>query len=135
MQLLNGLGFNRLESALEAANLRQGVISNNIANEDTPYYKRSSVSFESLLQGELNGGMPALQGKRTDSRHFVIGPQTGIPEPKVLTDESTIMNNNQNNVDIDSEMTQLAENQLRYNSYIEQLNYMVKMKRTAVEGR
>ncbi|MGZ7444400.1 flagellar basal body rod protein FlgB [Paenibacillus sp. TH7-28] len=135
MQLLNGLGFNRLESALEAANLRQGVISNNIANEDTPYYKRSSVSFESLLQGELNGGMPALQGKRTDSRHFEIGPPTGIPEPKVLTDESTIMNNNQNNVDIDSEMTQLAENQLRYNSYIEQLNYMVKMKRTAVEGR
>ncbi|MNP77517.1 Flagellar basal body rod protein FlgB [compost metagenome] len=83
----------------------------------------------------MNGDMPALQGRRTDYRHFVIGPSTDVPEPKVTTDQSTIMNNNQNNVDIESEMSQLAENQLRYNSYIEQLNYLIKMKRTAVEGR
>ena len=135
MQLLNGLGYQRLETAIQASNLRKGVITNNIANNDTPYFKRSSVSFESLLQNEMNGDMPELQGRRTDYRHFVIGPSTDVPEPKVTTDQTTAMNNNQNNVDIDSEMSQLAENQLRYNSYIEQLNYMIKMKRTAVEGR
>lgn len=135
MQLLNGVGFDRLDTAIQAANLRQGVISNNIANVDTPYFKKSSVSFESMLQAEMNDGMPALQGKRTDVRHFVIGPANEVPEPVVSTDQSTAMNNNQNNVDIDSEMTKLAENQLRYNAYIEQMNYMIKMKRTAVEGR
>ncbi|CAM4342488.1 flagellar basal body rod protein FlgB [Paenibacillus phoenicis] len=135
MQLLNGLGFDRLETAIQAANLRQGVIANNIANVDTPYFKRSSVSFESMLQAEMNGNMPALQGRRTDVRHFVIGPTTEVPEPVVSVDQSTAMNNNQNNVDIDSEMTKLAENQLRYNAYIEQLNYLIKMKRTVVEGR
>ncbi|MNI35148.1 Flagellar basal body rod protein FlgB [compost metagenome] len=132
MQLLNGTGFNRLETALQAANLRQGVLANNIANVDTPYFKRSSVSFESLLQSEMDG-KPTLRGRRTDTRHFVIGPSSGVPEAVINTDQSTAMNNNLNNVDIDSEMTRLAENQLRYNSYIEQINYQIKMKRTAVE--
>lgn len=133
MQLLNGAGFTRLETALQAANLRQGVLANNIANVDTPYFKRSSVSFESLLQNEMNGSKPTLRGRRTDARHFVIGPSSDVPDPTVTTDQSTAMNNNLNNVDIDSEMTRLAENQLRYNSYIEQINYQIKMKRTAVE--
>ncbi|WP_018750908.1 flagellar basal body rod protein FlgB [Paenibacillus sanguinis] len=135
MQLLNGVGFDRLETAVQAANLRQGVISNNIANVDTPYFKRSNVAFENMLQAEMKDGVPDLQGKRTNSRHFVIGPTDGVPEPLVTTDENTVMNNNLNNVDIDSEMTQLANNQLRYNAYIEQMNYLIKMKRTAVEGR
>ncbi|WP_068786060.1 flagellar basal body rod protein FlgB [Paenibacillus phocaensis] len=135
MQLLNGLGYDRLETAIQAANLRQGVMINNIANVDTPYFKRSSVSFESMLQAEMNDGIPALRGKRTDVRHFVIGPTNEVPEPVVKMDQSTAMNNNQNNVDIDSEMTKLAENQLRYNAYVEQMNYLIKMKRTAVEGR
>nr|WP_155607410.1 flagellar basal body rod protein FlgB [Paenibacillus timonensis] len=133
--MLNGVGFDRLDTAIQAANLRQGVISNNIANVDTPYFKRSSVSFESMLQAEMNDGMPALQGRRTNVRHFVIGPTNEVPGPVVGTDQSTAMNNNQNNVDIDSEMTKLAENQLRYNAYVEQMNYLIKMKRTAVEGR
>jgi len=135
MQLLNGIGFTRLESAVQAANMRQGVLANNIANEDTPYFKRSNVSFESLLQQASEGDMPALQGIRTNNRHFVIGPTSGIAEPVVTTDRTTAMNNNMNNVDIDSEMSQLAENQLRYNTYIEQINYQIKMKRNAVEGR
>ncbi|MEF2965219.1 flagellar basal body rod protein FlgB [Paenibacillus sp. M1] len=133
MQLLNGTGFRALETALQAANLRQGVLANNIANVDTPYFKRSSVSFESLLQNEMNGTTPSLEGRRTNARHFTIGLSSLLPEPAVTTDQSTVMNNNLNNVDIDSEMTQLAENQLRYNSYIEQINYQIKMKRTALE--
>ena len=44
------------------------------------------------------------------------------------------MNNNQNNVDADREMS-LAENQLRYNSYIQAVNEQIRMMRTAIEGR
>lgn len=133
MQLLNGAGFNKLETALQAANIRQSVIANNIANVDTPYFKRSNVSFESLLKSEMDGSKLTLKGRRTDTKHFEIGPSSSIPVPAISTDESTSMNNNLNNVDIDSEMTRLAENQLRYNSYIEQINYQIKYKRTAVE--
>ncbi|WP_138493984.1 flagellar basal body rod protein FlgB [Paenibacillus pinistramenti] len=134
MQLLSGTSFDRLQSAVQAADLRQNVIANNIANVDTPNFKRSDVSFESLLQNEMNGGVKELSGLRTDARHFVIGSSSNVPSAKVTTDSSTTMNNNLNNVDIDREMSLLAENQLRYNSYIEQLNYQIKMMRTAVGG-
>ncbi|MDR0270088.1 flagellar basal body rod protein FlgB [Paenibacillus sp.] len=135
MDLLNSSSFRLMEAGLQAANIRQNVISNNIANEETPYFKRSDVSFESLLQQELNGSMSQLRGKVTDPRHFVIGPSSSIPEPVVTTDQSTVMNNNLNNVDVDSEMANLAANQIQYNSYIQQINGQIKMMRTAVEGR
>lgn len=79
--------------------------------------------------------MPVLKGKVTDSRHFVIGPSSSVPTPVVTMDHSTSMNNNQNNVDIDKEMSLLAENQLRYNAYIQQVNEQIKMMRVGVEGR
>ncbi|WFR61833.1 flagellar basal body rod protein FlgB [Paenibacillus amylolyticus] len=135
MNLLNDISFKRLQGALDAANIRQGTLSDNIANADTPYFKRSDVSFEEMLQGQMNGDMPVLKGKVTDARHFVIGPSSSIPTPVVNMDQSTSMNNNQNNVDIDREMSLLAENQLRYNAYIQQVNEQIKMMRVGVEGR
>ena len=134
MNLLNGATFQKLQGALDAANTRQQVISNNIANSETPYFKRSVVSFESLLQQEMNGDMPALRGNRTDARHFAIGPNTEIPSSVVTLDSSTVMNNNLNNVDGEQEMSLLADNQLRYHSYISLVNHKMKMMRTAVQG-
>ncbi|MDQ1233652.1 flagellar basal-body rod protein FlgB [Paenibacillus sp. SORGH_AS306] len=45
MNLLNDVGFKRLEGAMGAATLRQQVISNNIANADTPYFKKIRCFF------------------------------------------------------------------------------------------
>ncbi|RAW17031.1 flagellar basal body rod protein FlgB [Paenibacillus taichungensis] len=135
MNLLNDISFQRLQGALDASNIRQRTIADNIANADTPYFKRSDVAFEEMLQDQMNGDMPVLKGKVTDSRHFVIGPSSSIPTPVVNMDQSTSMNNNQNNVDVDKEMSLLAENQLRYNAYIQQVNEQIKMMRVGVEGR
>ncbi|MGF7048736.1 flagellar basal-body rod protein FlgB [Paenibacillus sp. DS2015] len=135
MNLLNGSSFQKLEGAIQSANLRQQVITNNIANNETPYFKRSEVSFESLLKETMAGDMPVLKGNRTDARHFVIGPTSSVPLPVITEDQSTVMNNNLNNVDIEQEMSLLADNQLRYNAYISQVNEKIKMMRTAVEGR
>ncbi|OWA33756.1 flagellar basal body rod protein FlgB [Saccharibacillus sp. O16] len=132
MNILNDSGFNRLRSAIDASNTRQQVISNNIANADTPYFKRSDVSFESLLQSEMNG-VGSIKGRITNSRHIAIGSDS-TPTARVTTDKSTVMNNNSNNVDIDTEMTNLAENQLRYNTYLEEVNHQIKMMRTALGG-
>lgn len=133
MQLLNNTAFRMLEGTLNASVLRQNVIANNVANVDTPNFKRSDVKFEELLQSEMDG-VPSLQGKRTDSRHFVIG-KSSSPAPQIVTDEQSVMNNNKNNVDIDSEMAQLAKNQLRYNVMIQQANNEIKHLRTAIGGR
>jgi flagellar basal-body rod protein FlgB len=108
------------------------VISNNIANVDTPFFKRSEVKFEDLLRNEMEG-TPSLQGYRTDTRHFVIG---GPSEPvaQVEVDKNSVMNNNLNNVDIDTEMTELAKNQLRYNVAVQQISNNLRALRTAIDG-
>lgn len=134
MNLLSGTTFQKLQGALEASNTRQQVITNNIANKETPYFKRSEVSFESLLEKEMNEDMPVLRGIKTDNRHFSIGPTSPIPSPIITQDTTTVMNNNLNNVDVEQEMALLADNQLRYNSYISVLNEKIKMMRTAVQG-
>jgi flagellar basal-body rod protein FlgB len=120
-----------MERALDAATIRQKVIANNIANVDTPYFKRSEVRFEELLERELQS--PTLEGWRTHPRHIPIGKNT-LPQPEIVTDEHTAMNNNLNNVDIDYEMALMAKNQLRYNVLIQQVNNELKMFRTAMNG-
>ncbi|WP_276352509.1 flagellar basal body rod protein FlgB [Cohnella caldifontis] len=136
MDLLNGVSFQRLEGAIRAASMRQQVLANNVANVDTPYYKRSDVNFESLLaqsMGEGEGRKMAIRA--TDPRHFGSGVAGQVPEAAVVTEDSSVMNNNRNNVDIDREMSLVAENQLRYNLYIQQANHEVKMMRLGIEGR
>ncbi|GAB2721866.1 flagellar basal body rod protein FlgB [Paenibacillus thermoaerophilus] len=122
-----------MERALDASVLRQQVIANNIANEGTPRFKRSEVTFESLLKKELSG-VKGLVGYRTDPRHFEIG-EPAVAKPTIQTDRHSVMNNNLNNVDIDAEMSLMAMNQLRYNVMIQQANHDIRMTRTAIGGR
>ena len=53
MNLLNGTAFEGMLGALHAAETRQRVISNNIANADTPNFKRSELLFEELLERSM----------------------------------------------------------------------------------
>nr|WP_202113027.1 flagellar basal body rod protein FlgB [Paenibacillus sp. MMS18-CY102] len=132
---MNGIEFRRLETAIQSAETRQKVISDNIANVDTPNFKRSEVLFEDLLADAMGTNETKIAGIRTNAKHIPIGQSSTIPAPEVVLDENNSINNNGNNVDIDREMTLLAKNQLSYNFYIQQLNHDAKMMTTAIEGR
>lgn len=135
MEVLSGAAFQRLENAIHAASMRQRVLANNIANVDTPYYKRSDVAFEEYLTKAIGGqGERALPGKMTDPRHIPIHVSYPSPSPQMVTDESSAINNNRNNVDIEKEMALLAENQLRYNLLTQQLGHEKKMMRIGIQG-
>lgn len=135
MGLLNSVSFQRLQGGLDATTKRQSVLANNVANVDTPNFKRSDVNFESILQQQESGLQPTLNAKVTNSRHFQFGTSTIVPAAVVSTDVTTSMNNNGNNVDMEREQALSAENQLRHDSYVEQLNSQITMMRTVVEGR
>lgn len=121
-----------MERTLDAAAFRQKVIANNIANADTPYFKRSDVRFEELLEQAMYER--TIPGRRTYARHIPIGSSAAPAAPEVVTDEKTMMNNNLNNVDIDYEMALMAKNQLRYNVITSQVNHELKNYRTALNG-
>lgn len=113
--------FNRsvdlLQRELGVSTLRREVIANNIANAETPNFKRSEVSFEAelgrALASEKQG--PSL-GTLTDENHIpfrrVVDYRT--VGPKVVLDYLTTGKNNGNNVDIEREMMNATENQMMY---------------------
>ncbi|MGN7453829.1 flagellar basal body rod protein FlgB [Paenibacillus pasadenensis] len=121
---------------MRAAESRQQIISDNISNAETPFFKRSELVFEELLAEQLGtSGSGTLELIRTNERHLPIGPGASVPAPKLVTDETSVMNNNGSNVDVEREMALLAKNQLKYNSYVQQINHEITMLRTAIDGR
>jgi len=62
-------GTDVLEKSLDAALLRNEAISQNIANVDTPGYKRKTVAFEEYL----NDARAKIKGIRTRPEHIPVG--------------------------------------------------------------
>jgi flagellar basal-body rod protein FlgB len=103
-----------LHQALTGLARRQQAIAGNIANVDTPGYTRKDVAFESELRTAAGGGGRLAV---TDSRH-IRGTSAGggLLTSLVGADETrtSTSRNDGNDVDIDYEMTRLAETSLRY---------------------
>lgn len=133
-QILNTSNFNYLPRALTAATIRHEVISNNLANVNTPNYRKSVVNFEDLLARELYGEEPdgKLKMVRTHDRHLPHEPFNFHAEPTIELDNTTIMRVDDNNVDIDIEMASLAKNQLYYNALVTELSGHVGRLKTAI---
>ena len=133
-QIFNSTNFNYLPRAMTAANMRHEVISNNLANVNTPNYRKSVLEFEELLAREIYGEEPdgKLKMVRTNDRHLPHEPLPFHAEPTIYQDYTTIMRTDDNNVDIDVEMATLAKNQLYYNALAKQLGGHVTLLRNAI---
>lgn len=132
MELLRTNNFQIIGKMLNSTSLRQAVIANNIANADTPHFKRSIVPFAAVLQQAKDA---SFVGNRTDPRHLPIGQRDVSSHPPVLVDAHTKVNTNGNNVEIDREMTLMAQNQLLYNTMVRQMSHEIKHLKTAMEAR
>ncbi|OEF98601.1 flagellar basal body rod protein FlgB [Desulfuribacillus alkaliarsenatis] len=134
MDIFNNPSILSVHKALDAAQLRQHVIANNIANSTTPGFKKSSVKFEEYLSSAL--GRKGISGFRTDARHMPIGSSRFEDvAPRVITHKDSKINNNKNNVDIDAEMTDLAKTQIWYDALSTNMNGKFNKLRTAIGGR
>ncbi|HHY74618.1 MAG TPA: flagellar basal body rod protein FlgB [Bacillus bacterium] len=115
-----------LENASTYSALKQRVISNNIANVHTPNFKAQEVSFKTELD------RATLQANRTDYRHFEFKQRNSKIE--VNTRATTSYNHNGNNVDIDKEMVEMAENQIYYYVIVDRLNGKFNALKEALKG-
>ncbi len=124
-----------LQRALDAYTLRQRVIAENIANVTTPEYRPYRVRFEEFFQ--QHAGV-ANKGLRTNNRHIPIGPpdpasvqaerdMDSLPEPeRYAAGES--------HVNIDREMTELLETQLRFRFAARMVGRYFQSLQTAIRG-
>lgn len=100
-----------LQNLLDYCTVKNKVISKNIANVGTQGYKREDVEFKNLLDENSNSIL------RTDnSKHLsaINTPAQSKSEFGIVLDDSKEMTTGINNVDIEQEMSELAENTLRF---------------------
>jgi flagellar basal-body rod protein FlgB len=118
--------FTALDKALGAAGMRQQALSNNVANVNTPLYKRQDVNFDGLLAKALDA-QEAGEGDASELDSLT---------PTTYTDNTSTMRADGNNVDIDNEMSLLAQNNVRYNALVQLSSKKLNMLEYVIsEGR
>jgi flagellar basal-body rod protein FlgB len=123
-----------LKNALDAQAMRQRAHVQNIANAETPGYQRVKVEFENLLSEAANGNSSKLA--RSDDRHLTsdIADDIASTRHKVSREPIDPESDNLNGVNIDEEMAEMAETQLRYLTSIELLKRRYDQMKTAIKG-
>jgi flagellar basal-body rod protein FlgB len=117
-----------LKQALHACALRQEAIAHNIANVNTPDYRRIDVSFEEFLRAAQQTPL-----RTTDPRHVAL-PPVRLADAQVTPDEDAPMRPDGNTVDIDYEMAQLAENQIRFQALSQLVNGRYQSLKMVITG-
>ena len=122
--------INVLDKTADASWIRNEVLSNNIANVNTPGYKRQDVAFERELERALG-----------NSRYITMDSKVGNLKinrlkPRAYTDYSNYSYRmDGNNVDIDTENVTLAANQLKYQGVMEGINSEFRNLKNAMSGQ
>ncbi|HOC59445.1 MAG TPA: flagellar basal body rod protein FlgB [Smithellaceae bacterium] len=105
MERLFGKTYNLLGTMMDYRSERNKVISSNIANLDTKDYKSSDYVFKDNLKNAVD---VRIRLTRTDEKHFPnAADEISKNDFKMITSDDK--------VDLDREMTNLAENHLMYN--------------------
>lgn len=123
-----------VEKALDAGALRQEVVANNLANVNTPGFKKSRVSFEEQLQDILATRSVPLN--TTDSKHFSAGPSSVASlSPQAEVVDGILTGDTANDVDIDEEMAGLAKNNISFNTLAHIFSVKFRMLNSAIGGK
>ena len=106
-----------LQAGLRAASMRQAVIANNVANLDTPGYRRRVIEFEKLLAEALDSG------GRVDLTEV---------RPQIIQPNSTPVNDNGSDVNMDMEIGELIKNASIYKVYLRLLSKVYQQMELAI---
>ncbi len=108
--LFNGVGVPTYQKYLDLASLRHKLISGNVANVSTPGYESRDIDFQGEFKRATSTGSQ-LAGVTTHKAHIPTGNhEARAPKPI----ETKVQDGDMNSVDIDKEISNLAQNELRY---------------------
>ncbi|MBX3119380.1 MAG: flagellar basal body rod protein FlgB [Fimbriimonadaceae bacterium] len=119
---LFGPHIDNLSDALHKASERHGLLAENLANVNTPGYKRKDMDFNIVLKGEQKKLL--LADNDLHSRRFVNGAENA----SVRVDGSS--------VDLEKEVMSIAETELRYQALTDFTNrYFSGLRNVIREGK
>ena len=135
--MFNSAVFKVLKKSLDTCQLRQKVIAQNIANVDTPKYKKAFVTFEEELKKALTE-VKGLRGYRSHPRHIPI-PADWVEldqvKGRVFLENDYKNRVDKNNVDLEEEMANLSRNTILFNIYSQLIATKYKMFASVIEER
>ncbi len=129
-------GFLALRKGLDAYSLRQKIQAENIANVETPNYVAREVRFEDALKRALDRKSGGLT--RSTGDHLPVDGgmrQLDQLQPRVVQANTPSGFNGINNVDIDSEITSVATNQIQFAAASKIMGIRYRMLKSAINGR
>ncbi|MHC4646020.1 MAG: flagellar basal body rod protein FlgB [Planctomycetota bacterium] len=109
-----------LEAGIRAEGLRHNAIANNIANLQTPGYRRLDIKFEELLADALKSGRAVKPGEI---------------EPQLYQPNQTPVKSNGNDVNLETEIGEMVKNSLRHKTYIRLLSKKFKQIESAINTK
>lgn len=119
---VNDKTLQALQAGIKFREMRQEVISSNIANADTPGFKSKRLDFEAALARALDVD-GNLSMKAEGQEHFNVG-SGGFDnlEPEIYEDPNGVVSENGNTVDRQHEMFKMTENKVVYDALVQLMN-------------
>lgn len=123
-----------LTTALGFREMRQELISSNVANANTPGFKAKKMDFEEALARALDVDGQMQMGV-TDGRHHNVG-NGGFNnlEPEIYDDPNGVVSENGNTVDVEAEMAKMAENKIMYDALVQLINKKMGIMKYAINS-
>jgi flagellar basal-body rod protein FlgB len=134
-KLLNNGTQMLLQRSLDVASLRNEVTADNIANVNTPGFKRKEVIFEDKIRNAMAGNNNYSKLSLTNDRHIQIQDNNVQLGPEIKTMDDLSYRNDGNNVDIDVESAKMAKNIVLYDFLGQSMSNELKLLRIAITGR
>lgn len=129
---VNDKTLKALTTALNFREMRQELITSNVANANTPGFKAKKMDFEEALSRALDVD-GQMQMNATDGRHYNVG-SGGFNnlEPEIYDDPNGVVSENGNTVDVEAEMARMAENKLMYDALVQLINKKMGIMKYAI---
>ena len=130
---LNTKHFTLLEKSVDFRVKRQNVLASNVANMDTPGYRAEDLVFEKALGAAMHADEPGPLHTQ-NSRHMDgnLAKPIDLVQPERIQSAEPFVDFNDNTVDVDKEMSKIAENQLMYEASMRMLSHQFKMLKTSL---
>ncbi|PID28882.1 MAG: flagellar basal body rod protein FlgB [Candidatus Cloacimonadota bacterium] len=131
--LLNNTQLPTVRSSLNAYSLRQRSIADNIANVETPEFKKTKVNFEELFMEALKEKNSPLV--KTDEKHLPEKLKALNVDAKVEEVKDDNYSNGINSVNLEEEMANLAINQIKFEAMSKLAKKQFSLLKSAISGR
>jgi len=112
--------LNYLEAGIKAEGSRQKLIANNVANMNTPGYRRTDIRFEEILAKAIE-----TKGK-IDMSGF---------KPEIYQPKTTSLKSNGNDVHLETEVGSMVKNSLKHSTYIKLLKKKYEQMKASMSVR